>query len=153
MRRLGICLLFLALLFVASVNAQVEYAPGERRAEALFNMGIGRPWLISEHAPWLYGCTTMPARGFSYRFYDPFGGLAAEYRDRRYSSLKSISLREGTVLGYVTVDSGMLSVLDADTQNPIGVVKIHTRRGAYPVIAMVDRDGYLRGVYIDLRYS
>jgi hypothetical protein len=151
MRRLGVCLLLLALLFAASVNAQVEYAPGERRAEALFNMGVGRPWLISEHAPWLYGCTTMPARGFSYRFYDPFGGLAAEYRDRRYTSFERIPLREGTVLGYVTVDSGMLSVFDADTQNPVGVIKIHTRRGAYPVIAMVDRDGYLRGVYIDLR--
>lgn len=153
MRKLGVCLLFITLLLVASVNAQVEYAPGERRAEALFNMGIGKPWLISEHAPWLYGCITMPARGFSYMFYDPFGGLAAEYRDRRYSSLERMPLREGAILGYVTVDSGVLSLLDADTQNPIGVIKIHAKRGAYPVIAIVDRDGYLSGVYIDLRYS
>ncbi len=147
-----ICILFAALFLAVTVNAQqVEYAPGERAAEVLFNMGLRGPWLISEHAPWLYGDTTRPGSGFSYRFYDTFGRLSAEYRDRRYSSFRSVALKDRCLLGYVVVDSGMLSVLDADTAAATGVVKIYTKRGTYPVMALVDANGKLEGVYIDLR--
>lgn len=49
-----ILLLFLGPYLLQTALAQVEYEPGERQAEVLFNMGFGGPWIESQHHPEQY---------------------------------------------------------------------------------------------------
>jgi len=49
---IGAVLILSSLLFVS--HAQVEYEPGERMAEMLYERGIGGPWIMSEKHPELY---------------------------------------------------------------------------------------------------
>lgn len=52
-RYLAMAFLLFAMIFLSS--AQVEYEPGERMAEHLFELGLGGPWIISERHPEMYG--------------------------------------------------------------------------------------------------
>jgi hypothetical protein len=49
-----ILLLFLGPFLIQTALAQVEYEPGERQAEILFDMGFGGPWIESQHHPEQY---------------------------------------------------------------------------------------------------
>lgn len=43
------------LSLIVLSSAQLEYEPGEREAERLFELGFGSPWVVSERHPELYG--------------------------------------------------------------------------------------------------
>ncbi|MDF0591681.1 hypothetical protein [Candidatus Methanocrinis natronophilus] len=45
---------FLLLAVISLSSAQVGYEPGEREVERLFELGLGRPWIISERHPEMY---------------------------------------------------------------------------------------------------
>lgn len=85
-RSLGMALLIFAMVFLSS--AQLEYEPGERMAERLFELGLGGPWIISERHPELYGQEeeiTWPSTSTSefswyseYFSMTSFGGLEVE---------------------------------------------------------------------------
>ncbi|MGC9515836.1 hypothetical protein [Methanocrinis sp.] len=45
---------FLLFAMILISSAQVEYEPGEREAELLFELGLGGPWIISEKHPEFY---------------------------------------------------------------------------------------------------
>ncbi len=84
---LAVVILF-AMILLSS--AQVEYEPGEREAELLFELGLGGPWIISEKHPEFYDQeeTTWPSTSeFSwyseYFSMTSFGGLEVE---RYYAS-------------------------------------------------------------------
>lgn len=50
----GLVIAFLLFAMVALSSAQLEYEPGERAAEWLFERGLGGPWIISERHPEMY---------------------------------------------------------------------------------------------------
>jgi hypothetical protein len=83
---LSVAILIFAIVLLSS--AQVEYEPGERMAERLFELGLGGPWIISEKHPEFYDKeeTTEPSTSEFSRYSEyfsmtPFGGLEVE----RYS--------------------------------------------------------------------
>ncbi|KQC16194.1 MAG: hypothetical protein WCY97_06410 [Methanothrix sp.] len=80
---------FLLFTMILLSSAQIEYEPGERMAERLFELGLGDPWIISEKHPELYDQedTTWPTTSeFSqyseYFSMTSFGGPEVE----RYSA-------------------------------------------------------------------
>ncbi len=85
-RPLSVAILIFAMVLLSS--AQVEYEPGERMAERLFELGLGGPWIISERHPEFYDLeeeeeTTEPpssefARYSDYFSMTPFGGSEVE---------------------------------------------------------------------------
>jgi hypothetical protein len=86
----GLATLFLLFAVVALSSAQVEYEPGERKAERLFELGLSGPWIISEKHPEFYEQeeTTWPSTSEFSRYSEyfsmtPFGGLEVE---RYYTS-------------------------------------------------------------------
>jgi len=50
-----LAMVLLLFAMVALTSAQLEYEPGERMAERLFELGLGGPWIISEKHPEMYG--------------------------------------------------------------------------------------------------
>jgi hypothetical protein len=83
-RYLAMAFLLFAMIFLSS--AQLEYEPGERMAERLFELGLGGPWIISERHPEMYDQeeeTTWPSTSeFSwyseYFSMTSFGGIEVE---------------------------------------------------------------------------
>ncbi|MDF0594085.1 hypothetical protein P0O24_10885 [Methanotrichaceae archaeon M04Ac] len=51
----GLVTACIILTMIALSSAQLEYEPGEREAEILFEMGLGGPWIMSEKHPESYG--------------------------------------------------------------------------------------------------
>lgn len=158
MRRFALILIMLYVALLANCNGQVEYAPGERFAEKMFDMGFGKPWLISEHFPGDYGCNTIsrsgPTSWYSnwYNYFGPTGKVLAEWRGARQSSNRvSLPLADKTFIGYIYVDSGSLTMMDADSINPRGIVKVYADVGSYPVFAISDTSGELTGIYVDMK--
>ena len=83
-RPLSLAVLIFAMIFISS--AQLEYEPGEREAERLFELGLGGPWIISERHPEMYprdeNETRPPTPEFSwysqYFSMTSFGGMVVE---------------------------------------------------------------------------
>jgi len=49
-----VCIIIAVLSLIVLSSAQLEYEPGERQAERLFELGLGGPWIISEKHPEMY---------------------------------------------------------------------------------------------------
>jgi hypothetical protein len=126
-------LVILIFPMVALANDQVEYAPGEERAEERFEAGMGGPWIVSERNP---GWT-------------PFSNT--EFPDFRSAFQEEIveaklGLDDLALLGYVTIASGNLTVADP-VQNGFTIPQA---AGIYPIYGVVDPTDGLKALYIDL---
>lgn len=82
----SLTIVFLLFAMVALSSAQLEYEPGERTAEWLFERGLGGPWIISERHPEMYPREEDGARPWTpelswyaeYFSMTPFPGMEVE---------------------------------------------------------------------------
>ncbi|HOT06525.1 MAG: hypothetical protein A4E45_01999 [Methanosaeta sp. PtaB.Bin039] len=132
-----------------------EYEPGEFFAEMRFNEGRGGPWLEWQRHPEKFGLTSDTSKTYWGRtiFFGPSGSLWGEYWPwdiRQPVRRVTINPQGWTLLGYVSTDSGSITVTDPSTKRS-GSVKVSPGRGSYPVYLTADSRGRLSGLYVDLK--
>jgi hypothetical protein len=126
-------LLISIIPMVVLAGDEVEYAFLEERAEERFEAGMGGPWIVSERNP---GWTP-----FSNTDFPDFRSAFEEEIEEAKLELDDLSL-----LGYVTIASGNLTVAD-----PVeGGFTIPQVVGTYPIYGIVDPTAGLKALYIDL---
>ncbi|HOO53062.1 MAG TPA: hypothetical protein PLX30_02380 [Methanothrix sp.] len=140
---LAMTFLFLLLFAVVLPSAQLEYEPGEREAERLFELGLGGPWIISEKHPEMYGevpkeDATWPSTSeFStyseYFSMTSFGGLEVE----RYSASGAPEVYVGGPGGQPTGSAHQLAYAGG---NGLWILGTGSRTG----YAVVPQGAYLR---------
>ena len=115
-----------SLIAIASSAGEVEYRPGEKGAENLFNKGIGGPWVGGE-----------PFTSDLFK-----SGSRADFRP--ISCVKH-PIASCQLMGYLNTASGL--IIASDEGNSL---KLNPGPGCYPVYGCFDR-GKLAGLFIDFR--
>ncbi|NYT01214.1 MAG: hypothetical protein GKC10_00390 [Methanosarcinales archaeon] len=149
--------LLAALLLAPLAAAQLMDEPGEARARYLFERGLGGPWIISEKHPEMYGKAPLnPPTGWGYFFFGPSPRFMSNYwtwstqETVRQEAVFRFTNRDLTLLGFVGVGSGNLSLKDTDYYQPLATVKVRQPAGSYPVYGIVE-SGALKALYVDLK--
>jgi len=146
----------MAVLLIMSplVCAQVEYMKGEQRAEERFYQGKGGPWIggersfvvfFGENFPWNRPPANQP-------------GLSEPLSLSLKSATEPATPEEGAtkpgeivLLGFVTIESGNLTVMDMGASMPLDMIRIPQGPGSYPVYGLVDPEVGMTGLCVDLR--
>lgn len=122
-------LLLLLILMLASFpggSVELEYKPGEKVAEDLFNHGIGKPWV---------GGNSPKSEYWTPSWKWPKHPIAVTPR----FSYK--------IMGYIYVDESMSITSDSGDR-----VEVLAGPGSYPIYGYY-MDGYLLGIFVDLSGS
>lgn len=120
---------------VALASDQVEYSLLEKMAEVRFEAGIGGSWIVSERNP---GWTP-----FSNTDFPDFRSALEEVVEIKEAKL---GLDDLSLLGYVTISSGNLTVAD-----PVQAgFMVSQASGIYPIYGVIDPTDGLKALYIDL---
>ncbi len=116
-------LIILVAALLLSVQAfaagDVEYRPGEKGAENLFNIGIGKPWVSGDP----FKSSMVPDQGQNYGVQNP--------------------LPSYQIIGYLNVAGGL--IIAADNGNSL---KLNPGPGNYPVYGYY-KGNKLTGLFID----
>lgn len=133
MRKCGMAVLTmlmvaLSLSAIAYSAGEVEYRPGEKGAENLFNKGIGGPWVGGEPFTSDLFKSDMNKAGYKQIKKDPY------------------PLASCQLMGYLNVASGL--IVASDTGNSL---KLNPGPGCYPVYGCFE-NGKLVGLFIDFRF-
>ena len=132
MRKCGMAVLTvlmaaLSLTAIACSADDVEYRPGEKGAENLFNKGIGGPWVGG----------------------DPFTSDLFKsdktWSDHKQAPSFQYPITSCQLMGYLNVASGL--ILASDEGNSL---KLNPGPGCYPVYGCFDK-GKLVGLFIDFK--
>ncbi len=124
-------LLLLVILMLASFpGGSIEYKPGEKVAEDLFNHGIGKPWVGGDSPKSTYWTSSWDS---SWTWPKHPKTIAP------YSSYE--------IMGYLNVAGSMSIISDSGDS-----VQILAGPGSYPIYGYY-LDGYLVGMFIDLSNS
>lgn len=122
-------LLLLVILMLASVpggGIDLEYKPGEKVAEDLFNHGIGKPW-VGGNSP-------------KSEYWTP----SWKWPKHPISVTPHFSYK---IMGYLYVDESMSIASDSGDS-----IELAAGPGSYPVYGYY-MDGYLLGMFVDLSGS
>mgnify|MGYP007128624227 CR=1 FL=1 len=121
---LTVLLASLSLMAIACSAGEVEYRPGEKAAENLFNKGIGDPWIGGE----------------------PFQSdlFKSDFKPRESMQYPVASCQ---LMGYLNAASGL--IIASDQGNSL---KLNPGPGCYPVFGCFEK-GKLVGLFIDFRLS
>lgn len=130
---IGLMISIVPMVAVALASDEVEYSFLEKMAEERFEAGMGGPWIVSERNP---GWTP-----FTYTDFPDYRSALEEEVEEAKLELDDLSL-----LGYVTISSGNLTVAD-----PIKAgFTIPQAAGIYPIYGVIDPTVGLKALYIDL---
>jgi len=125
---LTVLLASLSLIAIACSAGEVEYRPGEKAAENLFNKGIGDPWVGGE--PFQSDLFKSDARtGF------------------KETSFVQYPVASCQLMGYLNAASGLIIASDGGNS-----LKLNPGPGCYPVYGCFEK-GKLVGLFIDFRLS
>jgi len=120
---------------VAQASDQVESSLLEKMTVERFEAGIGGPWIVSERNP---GWTP-----FSYTDFPDYRSALEEEEEVEEAKL---GLDDLSLLGYVTISSGNLTVADSIQAG----FTIPQAAGIYPIYGVIDPTVGLKALYIDL---
>lgn len=119
----------LSLTAIAYSAGEVEYRPGEKGAENLFNKGIGGPWVGGE----------------------PFTSdlFKSDMVKADHKQIKKVQypLASCQLMGYLNVASGLIVASDEGNS-----LKLNPGPGCYPVYGCFE-NGKLIGLFIDFRFG
>lgn len=126
---LTVLLAALSLTAIAYSQGEVEYRPGEKGAENLFDKGIGHKWLGGEPFQ-----SNLFKSGFTKMDHKTIGSV-------------QYPIASCQLMGYLNAASGLIIASDGGNS-----LKVNPGPGSYPVYGCFE-DGKMVGLFIDFRFS
>lgn len=134
MKKCGLAVL-IVLMAVFSLTAiafsadEIEYRPGEKGAENLFNKGFGDPWVGGEP------------------FQSDLFNSDMDKADRMAKETFQYPVASCQLMGYLNVASGLIVASDEGNS-----LKLNPGPGCYPVYGCFEK-GKLVGLFVDFRFG